>query len=60
VKLKEIGLGSPGASHGLSKRQKAPKLTKSVSKWVTSGYILLYKWFRPQMAFKEFMYFNTC
>jgi hypothetical protein len=40
-KLMHIGLGSPGAPQGPSKRQKAPKLAEPASKWTLSGYILL-------------------
>jgi hypothetical protein len=40
MKWKKDGLGLPGPLMGFQKVKKAPKLEKSVSKWVMSGYIL--------------------
>jgi hypothetical protein len=54
IKIKNVGLGSRGAFHGSSKD---PKATKLASKWVSTGYILLYllksKWLKPQMAWNQ-------
>jgi hypothetical protein len=43
------------------KRSKSPKISKmSIKMGNVRLYLVKSKWFRPQMAFKEFRYFNTC
>jgi hypothetical protein len=50
--------------HKASKRPKSPKINKMSIKMGNIRLFLLlllkFKWFRPQMAFREFRYFNTC